>query len=75
METPKCRSPPGSAASIEALFVSAPGILDNLLSLAGPWAVSVGQSLTAPLSTVRMTLLYWELRGRGEEKVEEAEKA
>ena len=38
----------------------------NLLNMAGPWAVSVGQSLTAPLGTLVITLFYYELRGKGE---------
>ena len=56
------------AFSLSTLLSTLPSLLDNLLTLAGPWAVLVGQSLTAPLGTLGMTLLYWELRGRGEER-------
>jgi hypothetical protein len=61
---------------ISSVLTMLPGLLDNLLSLAlstdrqaGPWAVVVGQGLTAPLGTLGMTLLYWEMRGREEEAV------
>jgi hypothetical protein len=50
-----------------AVLSALPGLLDNLTGPAGTWAVVVGQSLAAPLGAVGMTLLYWELRGRGEE--------
>lgn len=53
------------AFGLSTLLSTVPSLLDNLLNLAGPWAVLVGQSLTAPLSALGMTLLYWELRGRG----------
>lgn len=56
----------GRVCNLFLLLSVLPGFLDNLLGLVGPWAVTVGQSLTAPLSTLGMTLLYWELRGRGE---------
>jgi hypothetical protein len=49
-----------------AALTGLPDLLENLLNYAGPWAVSVGQSLTAPLGALGMTLLYWEVRGRGE---------
>lgn len=57
----------GRTFSLFLLLSTLPGLLDNLLGLVGPWAVTVGQSLTAPLGTLGMTLLYWELWGRGEE--------
>jgi hypothetical protein len=63
----------GRVCNLFILVSFLPGFLDNLLGLVGPWAVTVGQSMTAPLSTVGMTLLYWELRGRGEENPEETE--
>jgi hypothetical protein len=49
---------------ISSVLTMLPGLLENLLSLAGPWAVVVGQGLMAPLSGLGMTLLYWEVRGR-----------
>ena len=55
------------AFGLSTLLSTLPSLLDNLLDLAGPWAVMVGQSLVMPLSTVGMTLLYRELRGSGEE--------
>lgn len=51
----------GRAISLFLLLSTLPGLLDNLLGRVGPWAVMVGQSLTAPLGT-------------GEEKAEEAER-
>ena len=54
--------------TLSTLLSTLPSLLGNLLNLAGPWAVLVGQSLSAPLGTVGMTLLYWEVRGRGEER-------
>lgn len=47
---------------ISSVLIMLPGLLDNLLSLAGPWAVEVGQSLVAPLSGLGIMLLYWEVR-------------
>ena len=55
------------AFGLSTLLSTLPSLLDNLLDLVGPWAVMVGQSLVTPLSTMGMTLLYWELRGREEE--------
>lgn len=57
----------GRVVGLYTILTLVPSLLDNLLGLVGPWAVPVGQSLVGPLSTVGMTLLYWELRGRVEE--------
>jgi len=47
---------------ISSILTMLPGLLNHLLSLAGPWAVEVGQSLVAPLSGLGIMLLYWEVR-------------